>query len=662
VRLRPSYLKEGINIQNSSKMRKTTLQFLFIYFLALTMALPCQAFEKRDLLQKQTTKEALVEMLIKEQAWVDTPDYTDREGWDALLDTLKSKYIRKGEQYLNYNWQVVTASMYREFSLSGNRSIMERPQGANNGALAALFYAELAEGKGRFIPGIIDGVFFMCEQTSWALSAHIPHGNLKVLPDHRENTVDLMAAEVSTLMSWIYYYFHEEFDKIDQSLSPRLKSELKRRITIPYMTYNGWWVGIGAPENACINNWNPWINFNVLQTFLLIEEDPQVLADGVWRTMQSVDEFLNRYKEDGCCDEGPSYWTHAAGELVDYLSLLQIGTKGKISIFDNTMIRNMGEYISRAYVGKNWVVNFADASAHGPGGSPSLIYRYGKAVGSEEMMQFAASLKWQSELSGGTQVFRAQNSWKVRKEIAQVTPAIPSAPFTWYPETEVCMMRNEEGLMVAAKGGHNNESHNHNDVGSFCLWMNQEPVFIDLGVETYSRKTFSGERYDIWTMQSEYHNLPRINGHAQRPGGEYRSASASFDAKKMAFTTDIAPAYPKEANVKMWKRTCQLKKNTLLLTEQFQLTEAGNEPNIIRLMVWKEPKAIKEGTICIQTETGEARLIYDASQLTAQIEPLEVKDGALKSCWKDMVYRISLQAKKCNQEGTYRYRIETQKK
>ena len=55
------------------------------------------------------------------------------------------------------------------------------------------------------------------------------------------------------------------------------------------------------------------------------------------------------------------------------------------------MVRRMGEYISRTYVGNGWVVNFADASAKGGGDIP-LIYRYGRAVGSDEMMQFAAYL------------------------------------------------------------------------------------------------------------------------------------------------------------------------------------------------------------------------------------------------------------------------------
>ena len=67
-----------------------------------------------------------------------------------------------------------------------------------------------------------------------------------------------------------------------------------------------------------------------------------------------------------------------------------------------------------------------------------------------------------------------------------------------------------EGLYLAAQGGHNAESHNHNDVGNFIVYADGQPAIIDVGVETYTAKTFSSQRYEIWTMQSAYHNLPSI--------------------------------------------------------------------------------------------------------------------------------------------------------
>ena len=69
-----------------------------------------------------------------------------------------------------------------------------------------------------------------------------------------------------------------------------------------------------------------------------------------------------------------------------------------------------------------------------------------------------------------------------------------------------------EGLCLAAQGGTNGQSHNHNDVGNFVVYADGLPAIIDVGVETYTAKTFSSPRYGIWTMQSAYHNCPTIDG------------------------------------------------------------------------------------------------------------------------------------------------------
>src|SRR5206468_10408514 len=116
------------------------------------------------------------------------------------------------------------------------------------------------------------------------------------------------------------------------------------------------------------------------------------------------------------------------------------------------------------------------------------------------------------------------------------------------------------GLYVAAWGGHNAQSHNHNDVGNFIVYGDGKPVLIDLGVETYSAKTFSSQRYEIWTMQSAYHNLPTINGVLQAAGREFQAKNLSFNetANRVTFSADIASAYPAAAAVQRWQRRVTL--------------------------------------------------------------------------------------------------------
>jgi hypothetical protein len=51
-----------------------------------------------------------------------------------------------------------------------------------------------------------------------------------------------------------------------------------------------------------------------------------------------------------------------------------------------------------------------------------------------------------------------------------------------------------KGFDVALNAGNNGVSHNHNDTGSIILFKEGTPVLIDVGVETYTAKTFSPER------------------------------------------------------------------------------------------------------------------------------------------------------------------------
>lgn len=93
-------------------------------------------------------------------------------------------------------------------------------------------------------------------------------------------------------------------------------------------------------------------------------------------------------------------------------------------------------------------------------------------------------------------------------------------------------MRSEKGsskgVFLSAKGGHNGESHGHNNVGNFVLYLDGKPGLIDVGVATYSAKTFSKERYNLWYMQSQWHNVPTINSYMQPPGAQYKAQKVIF--------------------------------------------------------------------------------------------------------------------------------------
>ncbi|MDE6215907.1 heparinase II/III family protein [Bacteroides sp.] len=626
------------------------LLFVLIYVSAVS------AYTERNLLQKQADMNRLKEVLVLDRKWVTYPDYDDRAGWDAFLGAFKEEYIRRGEKMLDYRWQVVRATDYLAFERTGDRKIMEDPFGANNNAIADLLMAELAEGKGRFIDQLVNGVFHTCEMTSWALSAHIiVQPTQRALPAYDYPVIDLTSGDLGGLLSWTYYFMHRSFDKMDPEISRRLRHELQTRILDPYVNNDSFWWMARNYNGRMLNNWNPWCNSNVLMCFMLLEDDRDKLARGVYLTMESVDKFLNYIKADGACEEGPSYWGHAAGKTLDYLELLSAITGGKVDIFADSMVRSMGEYISRSYVGDGWVVNFADASAHG-GGDASLIYRFGKAVNSDELKGFAALMRKPSALPhNGRDIFRTLTSIAIDKELQQTAPMHENRPFTWYPETEFCYLSTKEGLFLAAKGGYNDESHNHNDAGTCSVWMDRTPVLIDAGVGTYTRQTFSSERYSIWTMQSDYHNLPMINGVSEKYGKKYKATEVK--AGKSSFEANIATAYPEEAKVKRWIRSYQVKGRQARISDSFELEETV-APNVVNFMTWGEVEPSEKGRVSIRVGRVNAVLLYDAALFDLTVEPLELTDSRLSNVWGNTICRLSFKAKQQTKKGNYSFTIK----
>jgi hypothetical protein len=383
-----------------------------------------------------------------------------------------------------------------------------------------------------------------------------------------------------------------------------------------------------------------------------------------------LDNFLNPYPGDGGCDEGPGYWDRAGGSLFDCLELLQSASEGRIDIFDRPLIKEIGRYIARAYISYPYFINFADAAAR-INASASLIYRYGKSIADKDMMGFAAFLAKKQKIGEGY----VRGSFGV---LGRVLPTLfqleelsgaelkePLAKDIWLPELQVMAARSfqgsNRGFYMAAKGGHNEESHNHNDVGNFIVYADGYPAIIDVGVETYTAKTFSSRRYEIWTMQSAFHNLPTINGVMQENGPEYKATGVEYEReeKSASFTLDISGAYPESAKVRSWIRTLTLNRDKdVVIRDEYDLTDV-NKNIQLSLMCWREPQMDREGVIMLKNPSELAALDpivvrYDATKFQAIVEVIPVRDARLQSSWGQQLFRIVLTAKKKSLKGEYR--------
>ncbi len=621
----------------------------------LLVVLTCNAYgldepriRERNILANEANAIELNRSLITDNSWIRLPDYRNRQFWQSLPSNLKDEYVKKAESYLNYNWPVVKATDYLEFIRSGDRK--QEAYAACSNALISLVMGELAEGRGRFMDQIINAVWYYGEQTWWGWSAHLsPQKAGSGLPDINDPVVDLGVGEVTSNLSWTLYFFKDEFDKVHPLISKRLKQEIINKSLNPYFERDdfGYMGFVGGRPN----NWNPWVNYNMLNCFLLVEDDPERKKAQVMKIIRSLDKFLNGYPDDGGCDEGPSYWGAAGALLYENLEVLKDATGGRFDVFDDPLIQNMGQYFYKVNIHAPYFINFADADAT-TGGSPSAVYRYGKAINDSVMQQFGAHLaslaKWGEHIPGG-KICDQIKSLLLLDEMLKAEKKEALVADFWFPETEIAGARDREGSFMGfffgAKGGFNAESHNHNDVGSCLMYYDGKPCLIDLGREEYVAKTFSPRRYEIWTMQSGFHNLPAINGTDQKDGAEYKAVNSRFSAnpKSAVFSADIAGAYPAEAKVKSWIRSYTLNRGkSFVIRDRYELALQTGKPTSSNLITYCKVSIVKPGLIRLDGNGFSLNMTYNPKSVTPEVEFIEIKDRTLKRYWPEGITRIKL--------------------
>jgi Heparinase II/III-like protein len=603
---------------------------------------------ERNILANEAKAINLSAAMITDDSWNKLPGYKSRQFWESLPANIRQEYIKRAEGYLDYDWPVVRATDYLEFIRSGDRR--QSVYSACSNALISLVMGELAEGKGRFMDQIINAVWYYSEQTWWGWSAHL--GSQKAgagLPDVNEPYVDLGVSEVVSNLSMTYALFRDEFDKIHPLISPRLKQEINNKALAPYFARDDWWyMGFqgGRP-----NNWNPWINYNMLTSYMLIETDPVKKLGEVQKVISSLDKFLNGYSDDGGCDEGPSYWGAAGALLYESLEIMSNLTDGRFDVFDDPLIQNIGKYFYKVNIHAPYFINFADADAT-TGGSPSIVYRYGKAIKDPAMQKFGAYLaklgNWGEGAMSG-RIFDQIRNLGLITEIRTAEAREALVADFWFPDTEVAGARDREGsisgFFFGAKGGFNAESHNHNDIGSCLMYYNGKPCLIDLGREEYVAKTFSSRRYEIWTMQSGYHNLPVINGTDQMQGENFTARNSSFtaNARSATFTTEIAGAYPEGAKVKSWIRSYTLNRGkSFVISDRYELSGVTNDATCSNLITYCKVTLMKPGLLKFEGDGFTLNMSYNVRVVAPEIEFIEVTDRSLRRYWPDGVTRVKL--------------------
>jgi hypothetical protein len=626
--------------------------------------------EKPNLMSGRYGVAELQRLLTSQQPWKPFPTLGERGDWARADQKMMKATYDEALKLLDYEWPSIPATTTLLFVRTGDRDEYQGLSFRKRTVLGTLLLAEIQENQDRFLDQIIDGVWSICEESYWGVPAHLGQSRSgSGLPNVTDPYVDLFAAETATFLAWVDYFLGEKLDAVSPLIRKRIYDETNHRIFTPVMSYTHPWM-VSNKAGRRPNNWNPWICSNWLNAALLLEKDEKRKAEMVGKILVVLDEFLNPHPLDGGCDEGPSYWGAAAASLYDNISLLNLATNDAFRyVLEDEKVINMGKYIYRAQISEKYFMNFADADPQ-PTMAASMIWRYGKDIGDVPMQEFGAWYRKEPDGKAGRfHFFRSFFELFLDEEFAKAPKRLPLPSEVWLPDLEVMVARDQEGstegFYLAAKGGNNDESHNHNDIGNYMVYYNGLPLVIDVGRGTYTAKTFSGRRYEIWYNRSDYHNLPTINGETQPAGASYKAVNAAFSGDKnfAQLALDIAPSYPETAGIKSWNRTVRLNRGkNVVITDNAQLTKA--ESIVQHLMTCWPSEVVKPGELVIHfMENGQSKdfvVRYNASRMEASVEKMVLdapEDKGIISKWGDTIYRINLRVKQPRLKEQFKFEI-----
>lgn len=562
---------------------------------------------------------------------------------DVEKQTPRAEYrdaaIQAADEALGYELKPLTAALYMEFAENGNRTHFEAIYHARRRALFSLLLGTLYTGDDRYIRKAIDITWAICEETTWVIPAHnVSRGYVyggKPLFDAYDDIpeVDLFSGATGALLSLTYKYLGEKMDAVTGGvMTERLKYEIERRIITPYLTYEMRWM------YAFINNWTPWIVSNVLTCGAIVIDQPNRRFSVLSRSMDYLDRFVGIYGDDCGCNEGPSYWGAAIGTLFDASEIIYDYTGSKIDVMGAPFLKKSCRFIADMCVDPSdgLFMNFADCPPRMTVDG-DMVSRMGRRLCDGVLTEFGRKMREQNDFASNAKWINYFFLYRVVKNVfdtAEGDEFLQPEPCAFYRDMQVAVIRQGD-FTVFVKGGHNRESHNHNDVGNIMLYYKKSPILIDVGNLEYSKDTFNENRYKIWTNQSSYHNLPEINGVMQEAGREF--ASNGFECDENSATVSYAGAYPADSGAWLALRTVNVDAVGVTVTDK---VDSGGDC-VFHYMTCEKPEIAESSAVI-----GGVRATFEGAE-DISVEEIDISASEKMSReWRvTTLYRISIKSK-----------------
>ena len=487
--------------------------------------------------------------------------------YNEYISMIKERYVKevaKPVYATNY-------SEFMEFFESGDRFVYENNYFSRRARLTLAVILYLYYEEDKYLKEICNMVWILCGEITWCLPAHLNKERDRIFHNYRRQ-IDLFAAETGSTLAEIYNIL---YDKLPVGIKEAIKYEVDDRIFKGFENQNYWW-------ERKTNNWSAVCAGNVGLAYMYLA--PERFEKVKPRLLSAMEYFLSSYGEDGCCVEGVGYWSYGFSNYIYFADALYRFSAGKEDIRHSKKIDNIATYIKKMVMRGDICVSFSDASRQCEFSNLGLMSYIAENYENFNMPRVGWSC-------GGQQVklsIALRNLFWCRPDLINSSSEQEVPLGMDYFKDAQWYINRKKTYSFAAKCGHNDEEHNHNDVGSFIFAGDRGQILVDIGSMLYTRDNFNDKRYTFLQNSSLGHNVPILDGKAQKAGRNYHGKVMKVSEEE--FVLEIQDAYGE--NMPKIIRSFILEENGVVLTDEIS---PGYKSVTERFVSFIEPEITSNG-------------------------------------------------------------------
>ncbi|MFI3293579.1 MAG: heparinase II/III family protein [Rikenellaceae bacterium] len=574
----------------------------------------------------------MLETVIGNDTYTPLPGCLNRNYWDSIASSDEGKELLKEVAgFINAEPEVpISDEIYIRANKEGNRAIYKPRYYNTMDKLEKFLLAEYITNKGTYIPQIEKYCHAILDMKSWVHPNHDDKDNGVLFG--RRVTIDLGARKFGLVLSLVINDV-----TIRQRLSPDLCAEIEKQLQYRIIdSYLNSCSGKTPEDNKWItakSNWNSVCTSGSLLTIMTSAKSRDEIIAAIGSSINSMKYYISGFGEDGYCSEGLGYWNYGFGHYLYLAEILYDYTDGKIDLFqfDNpTKMKAIGNFPAAYEIHKKWYAPFSDGVTQVAEGNDNFAYLLSaKHYDARKPTYFKPD----------ETVFRVIG-WRDAPLYTQSKLDTELPPYTYFDDCGIVISRGDQTTQfsIAVKGGHNAENHNHNDVGSYFILLDEDIVAGDIGAPSYTAGAFSPSNP---ARSSWGHPVPRINNTLQSSGAEFRGEvtatkfKSGYDFTKL----NLIGAY-EIPELKSLERTVENQKSgkgKITVTDTFTASKAVTFGTSVMVNVAYE---IKGNTIILST--GNHKVLVEVSSKGGEIviNDEEVPVKSLRSGRKS--YRIGI--------------------